>query len=85
MPQEAFQVARSAGYQAVCSAYGGYNFPGDDSFHLRRIHADNEMIRLRNWLTLDPRKTNSAHRSTATRTPLRLPATETEMTKSGSC
>ena len=53
---EAFLVAREAGYRGVCSAYGGYNFPGDDAFHLRRIHADPEFIRLKNWLTVDPRK-----------------------------
>ncbi len=52
----AFRVALTAGYEGVCSAYGGYNFPGDDAFHLRRIHADPEMIRLKNWLTIDPRK-----------------------------
>ena len=52
----AFWLARDAGYDAVCSAYGGYNFPGDDPFHLQRIHADPECVRLRNWLTLDPRK-----------------------------
>lgn len=52
----AFQTAYNAGYRGVCSAYGGYNFPGDDAFHLRRIHADPEMIRLKNWLSVDPRK-----------------------------
>jgi hypothetical protein len=52
----AFHVAYNAGFQGVCSAYGGYNFPGDDPFHLRRIHADPEIIRLKNWLTVDPRK-----------------------------
>jgi peptidoglycan/xylan/chitin deacetylase (PgdA/CDA1 family) len=52
----AFQIAREAGYAGVCSAYGGYNFPGDDAFHLRRIHADPEFIRFKNWLTVDPRK-----------------------------
>ncbi len=52
----AFQVAYHAGFQGVCSACGGYNFPSDDPFHLRRIHADPELIRLKNWLTLDPRK-----------------------------
>jgi peptidoglycan/xylan/chitin deacetylase (PgdA/CDA1 family) len=52
----AFQVAYNAGFQGVCSAYGDYNFPGDDPFHLRRIHADPEIIRLKNWLTVDPRK-----------------------------
>jgi peptidoglycan/xylan/chitin deacetylase (PgdA/CDA1 family) len=52
----AFRVAYEAGYAGVCSAYGGYNFPGNDPFHLRRIHADPELIRLKNWLTIDPRK-----------------------------
>jgi peptidoglycan/xylan/chitin deacetylase (PgdA/CDA1 family) len=52
----AFRAAYAAGYRGVCSAYGGYNFPGDDSFHLRRFHADPEFIRFKNWLTLDPRK-----------------------------
>lgn len=52
----AFQIAYQAGYHGVCSAHGGYNFPGDDPFYLRRIHADCEMIRVKNWLTVDPRK-----------------------------
>lgn len=52
----AFQMAEAAGYQAVCSAYGGYNFPGGDAFHLQRIHADEGMARLINRVTLDPRK-----------------------------
>lgn len=56
--QLVFQLARQAGYEAVCSAYGGYNFPGDDSFHLQRIHADDDLLRFKNWLTLDPRKLN---------------------------
>ncbi len=33
----AFALARGAGYEAVCSGYGGFNFPGDDAFHLQRI------------------------------------------------
>lgn len=52
----AFALARAAGFEAVCSAYGGFNFPGDDAFHLQRIHADPDMLRLKNWLTVDPRK-----------------------------
>jgi peptidoglycan/xylan/chitin deacetylase (PgdA/CDA1 family) len=36
----AFELAREAGYLGVCSAYGGFNFPGDDPFHLQRIPAD---------------------------------------------
>ncbi len=52
----AFQIAYQAGYHGVCSASGGYNFPGGDPFYLQRIHADCELVRLKNWLTLDPRK-----------------------------
>lgn len=56
MSAAAFRVAFEAGFAGVCSAYGGYNFPGDDPFHLRRIHADCEFVRFKNWLTVDPRK-----------------------------
>ena len=56
LTSRAFQLARQAGYEAVCSAYGGYNFPGDDPFHLQRIHVDDDMIRLKNRVTVDPRK-----------------------------
>jgi len=52
----AFQLAYEAGYEGVCSAYGGYNFPGDDAFHIQRIHADPNLLRLKNWLTVDPRE-----------------------------
>ncbi len=53
---DAFRIAFQAGFWGVCSAYGGYNLPGDDSFHLQRIHGDPEWSRFRNWLTVDPRK-----------------------------
>lgn len=56
LSQTACQIAQQAGYQGVCSAYGGYNFPGGDGFHLQRIPADSYMIRLKNWMTVDPRK-----------------------------
>lgn len=52
----AFRIAREAGYAGVCSAYGGYNLPGGDAFHLQRIHGDDDLLRLKNWLTIDPRK-----------------------------
>lgn len=55
----AFRVAHEAGFLGVCSAYGAYNLPGDDPFHLQRIHADPQMVRLKNWLTVDPRKANT--------------------------
>jgi peptidoglycan/xylan/chitin deacetylase (PgdA/CDA1 family) len=52
----ACQIAHDAGYEGICSAYGGFNFPGDDAFHLQRIPVDNDLIRLKNWTTVDPRK-----------------------------
>ncbi|MGO8691392.1 MAG: polysaccharide deacetylase family protein [Thermoguttaceae bacterium] len=52
----AFALARGAGYEAVCSCYGGFNFPGDDAFHLQRIAPGDDMIHLKNWMTVDPRK-----------------------------
>ncbi len=53
---EAFFMAREAGYRGVCSAYGGYNYPGDDAFHLQRIPAEGPLMRLKNWITVDPVK-----------------------------
>ena len=56
MSTQAFEIAYQAGFWGVCSAYGGYNLPGDDSFHLQRIHGDPQWPRFRNWMTIDPRK-----------------------------
>ena len=53
-----FHMAHEAGYEGVCSAYGGYNFPGEDAFHLQRISADKEMIRIKNRASVDPRGLN---------------------------
>ena len=64
---QAFQMAQEAGYDGVCSAYGGYNFPGDDPFHIQRAHGDPQMIRLKNWVTVDPRKVRSTLRFQYTR------------------
>lgn len=59
MSDEAFQIAKDAGYEAICSAYGGYNLPGDDPFHIQRFSATEDFIALKNWLTFDPRKFNT--------------------------
>ena len=48
-------MARADGIECVVSAYGGYNYFGDDTFHLQRCHGDPELIRLRNAITFDPR------------------------------
>jgi len=60
MPQQLTQIAIEAVYEAgfdgFCSAYGGYNLPGRDAFHIRRFHGDPEFARLINWLSFDRRK-----------------------------
>ncbi|MCA9259914.1 MAG: polysaccharide deacetylase family protein [Planctomycetales bacterium] len=56
MSEASFRVAFRAGFWGVCSAYGGYNAPGDDCFHIQRIHGDPSWAQFRNWMTLDPRK-----------------------------
>ena len=56
LSRAAFALAAEAGYEAVVSAYGGCNFPGDDTFHLQRPCVDGPEMRLKNWVTLDPYK-----------------------------
>jgi peptidoglycan/xylan/chitin deacetylase (PgdA/CDA1 family) len=53
---QAFHLAARSGYECVCSAYGGYNFPGDDAFHVHRLPTVCELLRMKNWLNADPRK-----------------------------
>lgn len=55
-----FAAARRCGLQGVCSAYGAYNQVGEDPFHIKRVHGDPDQIRLRNWLSYDPRKARRA-------------------------
>lgn len=55
MTPHLFRMAREAGYDRVCSAYGGYNISGQQWFHIRRFHGDDPLIRLINRVTLDPR------------------------------
>lgn len=68
---DVFALAKRAGYEAVVSAYGGYNFAGDDDFHLQRIHGDPSMVELKNWLTVDPRKIRNTVRYPYSRRALR--------------
>ena len=60
LSHQAAAMARADGIECVVSAYGGYNFPGEDPFHVQRIHGDPELIRIRNALTFDPRHLNKA-------------------------
>ncbi len=54
--QASINCLRRNGIQGICSAYSELNWPGQDAWHLRRIHGDCGMLRLKNWMTLDPRK-----------------------------
>ncbi len=56
MSQSAVDLLVEQGIDGFCSAYGAFNWPGDQGTHLRRIHADAGIERLKNWLTLDRRK-----------------------------
>lgn len=56
LSEAAFRVAFAAGYWGVCSAYGDYNLPGDDPFHIHRLHGDPSWARFCNALTVDVRK-----------------------------
>ncbi|MCC9600509.1 polysaccharide deacetylase family protein [Stieleria sp. JC731] len=56
MTRAAVELLRQAGMEGVCSAYGAYNFCGNDPFHIQRIHGDPDFIRFKNWMTVDPRK-----------------------------
>lgn len=56
MTQAAVDVIAAHGFHGFCSAFGDWNWPGSGGYHLRRIHADPGCQRLKNWLTLDPRK-----------------------------
>jgi peptidoglycan/xylan/chitin deacetylase (PgdA/CDA1 family) len=53
---DALDMARAAGYLGFCSGYGGYNFPGEDPFHLQRVNVNADMVRLKNRATIDPRR-----------------------------
>ena len=66
MPEQlslrAISAIHEAGMSGFCSAYGAYNVPGRDDFHIRRIHGDSENERFENWLYFDQRKLNSEPR-----------------------
>ena len=54
LSSEAFEMAWAAGYEGVCSAYGGWNYPGDNPFHIRRRGVDGPPNRAKNWAMVDP-------------------------------
>jgi peptidoglycan/xylan/chitin deacetylase (PgdA/CDA1 family) len=54
MSTEAFEVAQAAGFEGACSAYGGWNYPGDNPFHIRRRCVDGPPNRAKNWAIIDP-------------------------------
>lgn len=56
LSQAAVELVKREGMLGVCSAYGAYNLPGEDPFHIQRFHGDPEFIRFKNWVSVDRRK-----------------------------
>ena len=60
LPQQttvaAIRAVMQAGYEGFCSAFGGYNTPARDAFHIRRFHGDPDWARMKNWISFDGRK-----------------------------
>ncbi len=56
LTQAAIETVYEAGFWGFCSAFGAYNLPGRDAFHIRRFHGDPQYSRFLNWTSLDPRK-----------------------------
>lgn len=65
---DAIHLLKREGFLGFCSAYGGYNEIGNDSFQIQRLHGDRSISRIKNWLTFDPRvlKTKRFEYSTQT-------------------
>lgn len=59
--QAAVNLLHQHGIDGFCSAYGAINWPGQCGFHIRRIHGDPGLERLKNWLTLDNRRLEDHH------------------------
>lgn len=55
MQASIFHLLKQQGIKGVCSAYGGWNEIGGDSFHIQRVHGDPNFSRMQNWLSFDPR------------------------------
>lgn len=55
---QVFELCHEVGFDGVCSAYGGANFPGDDAFHIQRVATDTELIRIKNRVTRPIRPTD---------------------------
>ncbi|MEX0866478.1 MAG: polysaccharide deacetylase family protein, partial [Pirellulales bacterium] len=53
---QVFSLLSAHGFTAACSAYGGYNFAGDDVFHLQRMCCDGPAIKTKNFVAIDPYK-----------------------------
>jgi peptidoglycan/xylan/chitin deacetylase (PgdA/CDA1 family) len=62
MSAEAFDLARAAGYEGICSSYGGWNAPGDDPFHIRRHCVDGVPCRSKDRTIIDPLRDSRRHR-----------------------
>lgn len=56
LTEAAIEAVDRAGLAGFCSAFGAYNVPGRDAFHIRRVHGDADFARFRNWMHFDRQK-----------------------------
>ncbi len=56
LTQAAIEAVYESGLWGFCSAFGAYNLPGRDAFHIRRFHGDGEFNRFLNWTSFDQNK-----------------------------
>ena len=63
LPEQITEMAvatiRREGLQAFCSAFGAYNMPGNDPFHIRRFHGDQNFSQFRKWIAFDRNKVSN--------------------------
>jgi peptidoglycan/xylan/chitin deacetylase (PgdA/CDA1 family) len=77
--QRAIDCVFESGFQCFFSAAGGLNWPGQDAYHLQRIHGDPGFAAFKNWLTFDPRKIHSKSPIEYTKRSLSTPKSERQL------
>ena len=71
--QLAVDVIKQCRFKGFCTAYGAFNWSSNEGFHIRRIHADPGIEKLKNWLTLDRRKLVDRYQLPFQESPHRVP------------
>lgn len=54
--QSSVDLIMASKFEGFVTAYGAWNWPNSPGIHIRRIHADPGLQRIKNWLSLDQKK-----------------------------